>query len=454
MHSKQTPESETTVHDTRQTEHADSSPMHVVRGPVAAGYLIVFVFFFGLGTWAALAHVASAAIAPGLVSPDGSRKTIQHLEGGIISEILVDDGDEVEAGDRLLVLQDTQARSVFDVLEGKKRLLEAKIARLMAEQAGKDGVEFPKELLRMAEHSPQLQETIQAQRDLFKARKEIHLGRKAIGQKRIDELNEEVHGLRQQIKNQRKQVEFLDEELNAKKTLLDKGLLSRPDFLRLQRMRAETEGNMAENIAAIARARQKIGETKLQIVNEDAVRLDKIVTELSESQSELDSISEQLHAKRDILSRTVITSPVSGVIVERHFHTTGGVVGPGQPILDIVPRDAKLLIDAQVNPVDIDMVTSGQKARVHFLALSERNLPHINGNVRSVSADSLLDEVSGQRYFLARVEVPPEELEKLGGEKITPGMPAEVFIVTGERTVLQYLMQPISDSLRRSFREK
>jgi HlyD family secretion protein/epimerase transport system membrane fusion protein len=372
---------------------------------------------------------------------------------------MVDDGDRVEAGDLLMVLEDTQARAAFEVLEGKRKLLAAKLARLLSEQYGRGEIGFPAWLLELeaaadADADAETKEIMQAQRDLFEARQALHKGRKDIGQKRIDEVGEQITGLESQVKSQRRQIELLVEELAAKRKLLDRGMLPRPEYLALMRLRHEIEGEMAENTADAARARQTIEETRLQIVNEDAIRLDKIVSEMAETRSELDSVEERLNAQHDILKRTVVVAPVSGVVVQLRFHTTGGVVGPGQPILDIVPQDAELLIDAHVRPVDIDEVVPEQEARVHFLAYSGRNLPQIKGAVRSVSADSLLDEVSGESYFLARVEVPAQELEKLGdGVKISPGMPAEVMIMTRERTLLQYLVQPVADSLRRTFRE-
>ncbi len=433
---------------------ATTTPKKLLHGPIVAGYIIVVLFFGGLGTWAALAHIASAAVATGVVSPDGSRKTVQHLEGGIISKILVKDGDTVAAGDPLVVLHETQARAAFQVLEGQRRLLTAKLTRLLSEQAGKKKVVFPDWLIEAKTDDAELGEMLKAQQDLFNARREVHNGRKAIGRKRKDELEEEITGLKSLIKSQHEQLRLLDEELAAKRKLIERGMLPRPEYLQLQRLKAEIEGETAENLSNVARAKQNIGETQLQIVNEDSRRLDEIISELTETRSELASVEERLFAQRDILERTVIAAPVSGVIVQSRFHTSGGVVGPGQPILDIVPQDTNFLIDAHVMPVDVDVVAPGQKARVHFLGLSERNLPQITGIVRSISADSLVDEISGQSYFLARVEVPQEELVKLGQDvKLTPGMPAEVLIVTGERTVFQYLVQPLHDSLRRSFTE-
>jgi HlyD family secretion protein/epimerase transport system membrane fusion protein len=437
-----------------QNRWSVSAPAPLLRTSVIAGLVVVALFFGGLGIWAATAPIAGAAIAPGVVSPDGSRKTVQHLEGGIIQKILVEDGDEVREGDTLIVLQDTQARASFEVLEGERRLLAAKLARLLSEQANHQEIRFPGWLAGSEKEDTELKAILDAQRDLFSARLELHSGRKAIGQKRIDELMEEINGLELQIESQRKQIDLLDEEINAKKKLVERGMLARPEFLGLQRLRAEVEGELAENLAGVARARQSIGETELQIVNQDAVRLDEIVNELAETRSALSSIEEKLQAQKDVLERTVVIAPVAGTIVQSRFYTTGGVVGPGQPILDIVPAETELLIDARVRPVDIDSVAPGQSAQVHFLAFSQRRVRQIQGTVRSISADSLLDEHSGQSYFLARVEVSPEELEKLGEDaKISPGMPAEVLIKTGERTALQYIVEPLVNSLRRSFRE-
>ena len=311
-----------------------------------AGYCVILLFFGGLGAWAALANISSAAVASGVVSPESSRKTVQHLEGGIIAEILVQDGDNVEAGQPLVVLEGTQARAGFQLLEGERRLLTARLTRLLAEQMGKDKLEFPEWLEQARRDDPELREMLHAQQDLFNSRREVHQGRKAIGAKRIDELLEEISGLESQIVNQRRQLELLDEEIAMKQNLYEKGMVPRSDLLNPERMKAEIQADISESSAGVARARQSIGETELQIVNEDARRMDDIVNELAETRSQLASVEERLFAQRDVLERTVVTAPESGIIVQRRFHTTGGVVGPGQAILDIVPQNTQLLIAA------------------------------------------------------------------------------------------------------------
>ena len=422
--------------------------------PLLSGYLLILLCFGGLGTWAATADIASAVIAMGVVSPEGSRKTIQHLEGGIIAEILVKGGDTVSMGEPLVVLQETQARASFEVLRGRRWLLESNIGRMRAEQSDIEALEFPQWMQDEAAGDAELKEILTAQQNLFTSRRELYAGRKTIGAKRIAQLEEEIAGLEAQIRSQRRQLRLIAEERVAKKQMLDQGLFPRPEYLALLRLEAEIQGDMAQNGASIARARQSIGETEMQIVNIDSERLDKISSELSETRSELDSIEQQLAARLDTLTRTTITAPVSGVVVKLRFHTTGGVVRPGDPILDIVPSDTDLLIDARVSPIDVDEVVQHQEARVVFSAFSNRNLPQIIGKIQSLSADSLVDEATGESYYLARVEVSEAELAKLGeGVSITPGMPAEVYIVTGERTMLQYLFKPLTDTLRRSFRE-
>ncbi len=430
------------------------SPISLIRGPVVIGYLVVLLFFVGLGAWAAMANIASATVARGVVSPEGSRKTIQHLEGGIITEILVDEGASVNAGDPLVVLQETQARASFEELQHKKHLFAAKLARLLSEQASKNEVVYPDWQLSAEQKNSEVGEILQAQRDLFAARLDVHEGRKAIGRKRIDELREEISGLQALIKSKHKQLKSLDEELKANQQLVEKKLIPKPVYLKLDRIRSEIEGEMAESVADVARTRQTIGETELQIVSEEAKRLDDIVSKLADTRAELATVNERLNAQRDILQRTIITAPVAGTIHNKKFHTMGGVIRSGQPILDIVPNEVELLIDVRVSPVDIDVVAVGQEAQVNFLAFTARNLPQIGGRVRSVSADSLLDEMTGESFYRAFVEVPPEEMEKLGKTlSIYPGMPAEVLIMTGERTMLQYLLDPLTKSLRRSFRE-
>ncbi|NBB82938.1 MAG: HlyD family type I secretion periplasmic adaptor subunit [Alphaproteobacteria bacterium] len=425
-----------------------------LRGPVAFGIAVVLLFFAGLGGWAALAPLASAAIAPGVVGPDGSRRTVQHLEGGIIREIRVTDGSRVAVGDPLVVLADIAARATFEQLQTQVDALAALQARLIAEQQGATAIAFPDRLLDAATADAEVADILMAQSDLFETRRTAMESRKSILRQRIAQLSEEITGLRAQIGSQETQLALIEEEIVGVRQLVDQGLERRPRLLALQRQQAEIEGAIAENRAAIARANQTIGEAELQILGLETDRLDEIAAELTDVRTRLLSLEERLRSSRDVLTRTVIEAPVAGTVVALRYKTTGGVIGPGDPILDIVPENEELVIEARVSPVDIDAVAAGQTAQIHLLAYAQRNLPRIEGTVTTVSADALTDEQTGESYYSARVAVDRERLAALpDGVALSAGMPAEVLIMTGERTALAYILQPFLDSLRRSFRE-
>lgn len=428
--------------------------MHELRRPVRAGVLLIALFFGGIGGWAASAPLAGAAIAPGVISPDGSRRTVQHLEGGIIREILVRDGSLVRAGDPLIVLEDVQARASVDVLRARFHTLGATQARLMAEQAGANSVNFPAWLIEATDDDPTALEAMVAQRALFETRAKALQDRKDILSRRIEQLREEIAGLEAQIVADSRQIVLIEEEIRGVEELYRKGLERKSRLLALQRARAEIEGDRAERRARIARARQAIGETELQIIAQDTAQLQAVSEEASQVQVELAEVEQRLAASRDVLERTLITAPVDGTVVGLRFRTAGGVVRPGEPVLEIVPEHEELLIDARVSPLDIDVVRPGLPARVVLPAFQQRYLPQIEGRVRQVSADAMVDAQTGERFFQARVEIDRDQIAALGPElELTPGMPAEVYITTGERTALDYLLRPFYDSLRRAWRE-
>jgi HlyD family secretion protein/epimerase transport system membrane fusion protein len=428
--------------------------MPELRRQVRAGVLVVGLFFGGLGWWAATAPLAGAAIAPGVVSPDGSRRTVQHLEGGIIRAILVDDGSVVRAGDPLIVLEDVQARAGFDVLQGRFHTLAATQARLLAEQGGAAGVRFPDWLIDAAGEDATALEAMVAQRAMFDARAKALADRKAILGRRIQQLREEIAGLEAQIRADGRQIALIDEEISGVAELYRKGLERKSRLLALERARADLEGNRAERRARIARAEQAIGETELQVIAQDTAMLEAINEEASAVQAELAEVEQRLAASRDVLERTLITAPTAGTVVELRFRTEGGVIRPGEPVLEIVPRDEELLIDARLAPIDVDVVRPGLPAQIVLPAYRQRHMPRIEGRVRRVSADAIADPQSGERYFEVQVEVDRARLATQAPEvELAAGMPAEVYITTGERTVLDYLLSPLYDSLRRAFRE-
>ena len=415
------------------------------------GLLLIALFFAGFGWWAARVPLAGGAVAPAVISPDGSRKIVQHLEGGIIARLHVRDGDVVEAGQALVELKDEQPRASHQMQVHQRRVLLARRARLEAEKNGRTTVSFPDELQSAAEEVVTL---VAGQLQLFETRRAAHETRSSVLQQRTVQLETQIRGFQAQVKSTEQQTELIAEELEGKLELWKQRLLRKSELLRLQRMQADLTGQKGEHIASIAQAQEKIGETKLQLLTLDAERADTIATELDKVLMELAAVQQQLQATGDVLNRTVIAAPVGGTVVNLRFKTVGGVVKPGDEIMGIVPTNDKLLIDARVSPVDIDVVRNGLIAKVLLSAFSGRDAPRINGIVRSVSADRLTDENTHQPYYLARVEVDRKQLASLGPRiELVPGMPAEVLIVTGERTMMDYLLEPFMKALKRSFRE-
>lgn len=436
------------------TPRPDAPLMHELRSPIRASVLVIGLFFGGLGWWAASAPLAGAAIAPGVVSPDGSRRTVQHLEGGIIREIRVQDGSVVRAGDPLIVLEDVQARAGFDMLQTRLYTLAAIQARLRAEQAYAGSVRFPDWLVQAPQGDATALEAMVAQRALLDARAKALADRKDILRRRIEQLRQEIAGLEAQIRADSRQIDLIDQEIEGVEELYRKGLERKSRLLALKRGRADIEGNRAERQARIARAEQAIGETELQIIAQDTAHLEAVNEEASRVQVELAEVEQRLAASRDVLERTLITAPTDGTVLGLRFRTPGGVVRPGEPVLELVPRDEELLVDARVSPMDIDIVRAGLPAQVVLPAFQQRHMPRLEGRVRDVSADAITDPQSGERFFEARIEIDRARLAALAPEvQLTPGMPAEVYITTGEHTVLDYLLSPFYDSLRRAFRE-
>ncbi len=423
-----------------------------IRLPVAIGFATVAVFFGVFGGWAALAPLDSAAIAPGIVSVDTNRKTLQHFEGGIVGEIMVRDGDKVAAGQVLIRLDDTRARAALELLRGRQVAAGALKARLVAERDGKRKISFPGRLVK-ARNNPKWREIVDGQVNIFASRRTALVGQTAILNQRIAQYSEEINGLRGQIGSEDRQYELITEELKGLRDLFEKGFAKKPRILALEREAARIDGSRSQNLARIARAEQSIAEARLRINELRTDMVNQAVAELRDVQSELFDLSERVKAAEDVLRRTEIRAPLDGTVVDLQVHTLGGVIAPGERLLDIVPSGVRLVVEARVDPGDIDVVHPGLQARVRFTAFNQRNAVAIDGTVTSVSADSLVDERSGVSYYLARVELAESFGKKPGDLSLYPGMPAEVMIVTGAQTALDYFLRPITRSLNRAFRE-
>jgi HlyD family type I secretion membrane fusion protein len=423
---------------------------HLTRQPRRLGYVAVLLLVAGLGGWSVIAPLASAAIAIGVVSPDGYRKTIQHLEGGIIRAIHVREGDFVTAGQKLVTLEETQAKANYEELRERYVYLLAMEARLIAEQTGADTIEFPAELMTLGTGEAQ---NLRGEEDLFLSRRATREGRERILDQRVKQLEEEIVGLRAVIAADSTQLELIKQEIAGVKELYDKGLERLPRLLALQRSQADIRGEQARYGAQIARNKQEIGESEMQLLTMRQEDKEKINEDLTKVRSALAELRSQLPSRADVLTRTIITAPIAGTVMNVRVTTESGVVRPGEPILDIVPVEAKLIIDARVRPIDIDTVQPGMKAHVLLTAYRQRNLLQIHGSLRSISADRLIDDRSGEAYFLAKVEVDRAELARLKDVRLMPGMPAEVMILTGERTLLDYFLRGFLESVTKSFRE-
>lgn len=432
-------------------------PPSAPSGPAIGRLLVVgmgvfLLFFVGFGGWAALAPLDSAAVSIGKVVVDGQRKTVQHLEGGIVAEILVRDGDAVELGETVIRLEDTQARASLALVRSRLDSALALRARLLAERDSLREITYPTALTDRS-HEPAVAALMAAQERVLQGRVKSHGGRVAILKQSIAEFREEIKGLNQQIAAEDDQIRIVKIEIKDVATLQKKGLAPKPRLLALERRFAEIRGSKAGNRARISQIMQSIGQSELEIQDLEIQRVNEILTELRDVEREISDVSERVKAAEDVLARTLIPAPIGGMIVALDVSTVGGVIAPGAALMDIVPQGSNLVIEARMSPTDIDVVEAGLPAQVRLTALSQRDIPPFVGRVMSVSADSLEDRETKQRYYLVRVSFDANEVRKVTGKPPYPGMEAEVFIVTGERTMFDYIVGPMLQSLNRSFKE-
>jgi membrane fusion protein, type I secretion system len=425
-----------------------------IRRPALAGAAVLALLVGGLGTWAATAPLSSAALAPGVVAVDSKRKTVQHLEGGIVDHILVREGERVAAGQPLIRLDTTQAEASWNVASGQLRSERALEARLIAERDSAPHIAFPADLERLAAADPGVREILDVQRRIFAARHMALEGQREILTEQIAQLRSQIEGLRAQDRATIDQRRLIADELADVGSLVEQGLERMPRLRSLQRTAVDLDGRLGQFRSEIAKAYQAIGETRLQIIDLDNQRAEEVVSELRDVQRSAADLREEVRAAEDVLRRRDVLAPVDGSIVNLSTVTPGGVAEPGAALMEIVPEDDKLTIDAQARPTDIDSLHAGLPAEVRLTAFKAWATPTLRGEVTYVSADRLIDQATGEPYYDLRVEVDREELERLPDAELYPGMPVQTIVVTGERPLLEYLVQPVLDSLARAFREE
>ncbi|QYX57198.1 HlyD family type I secretion periplasmic adaptor subunit [Roseovarius sp. SCSIO 43702] len=444
---------EVTIHP-QEAQWYDEVPRSVAKH-IVFGLMLFAITFGGFGLWAFRAPLAAAVIAQGSFVATGRNKIVQHLEGGIIKAILVAEGDAVTAGQPILTLDETAALAVERELFLRQVRLEAMEARLLAQHKGAELLSFPIRIERLrADYD--VAAMLDAQRITFEAATQQLKNDLALLTQSIEALRVRSAGYEQQRVSTQTQLEILRDDLADKQILLDKGLVRKPAVNAILRAIAEAEGQVGRLDAEVNEIVEVTRRYEAQIAQTISERRKIALDELQAVQAELESVREQARQAENVLRRSEVLAPVTGTIVSLHYHTAGGVIESGKAIAEILPSGEPLIIEASIPRTEIDVVRKGQKATVNLTALNARTTPVLEGEVYYVSADAIVDRSQDvpQEIYLARISVPPQELERVRGFSPTPGMPAQIMIQTEERTFAQYIMKPVVDSMGRAFREQ
>jgi HlyD family secretion protein len=424
-----------------------------IRRHMIAGLLTSVILVVSVGGWAAATNLAGAVVANGTFVVGSYVKKVQHPSGGVVGQILVREGDTVSAGDIVMRLDATQTRSNLAIVTKRLDELGARLARLEAERDDHDAIRFPDWLL-ARRTIPDVASAIHSETRLFEFRKQSRDGKKAQLAERISQYEHEIEGLKAQEDAYQSGIEVFETEIAALSGLRAQGIVSDQRLNSLKTQLATYGGERGEKIAYQAQAAGRITETRLQILQVEQDLKTEVGKELREIQAQIGEYVERKVAAEDELKRIDIIAPQSGVVHQLTVHTVGGVVSPADPIMLIVPEGDDLALEVQIAPKDIDQIHLGQKAVLRMSAFNTRVTPELNGHVSRIAADLTTDERTGMTYYLARIAPPSEELSKLGGLTLVPGMPAEAMIHTGDRTALSYLVKPLSDQINRAFREE
>ncbi|WP_269586162.1 HlyD family type I secretion periplasmic adaptor subunit [Roseibium sp. Sym1] len=436
------------MHQSSDTEVKTSTGRIVGTGLA----LILFLFVAG-GAWAAFTNLSGAVIATGQVVVLGKPKTVQHLDGGIVDRIRVDDGDRVEKGDLLIRLDDTLLKANLKIYENRLREGVAQRARLVAERDELNAVRWDDGILELLEVDI-IPAVKTGQRKLFEARRITREGQISQLREKVHQFENQIAGMEALKTSKRTQLGFLDQELDSIRTLNEKGLSPKSQLMALERQREDIIGQIAERDAELARIQNAISETEIQILQIEREFRQTVLTELRQVEQEVNDMTQQLHATLEQLSRVEITAPVAGIVHELSVFTIGGVIGPGDPVLQLIPQDGHFEIEANVEPQFVDEIHAGQLSKLRFSAFNQRTTPEIDGSVKTVSPNVVVNEQTGQSFYKVRIAIPETELARLNGHTLISGMPVEAFIRTKDRTALNYLTKPLMDQINRAFREE
>jgi HlyD family secretion protein len=435
------------------TPHSPGPSRRSIRGHLIAASIVAGVLVVGLAGWARTTELAGAVIANGVVVVDSNVKKVQHPTGGLIGELRVGDDQLVQAGEVLVRLDDTQTKANLGVFTTNLDELYARQARQEAEKEGADVITFSDDLLAREATDPAVAHILEGERKLFNFRSEARAGQKAQLRERASQLREEIDGVVEQIAAKTKEIGLIEEELKGVLELWQKQLVPYSRVTSLQRDEARLEGERGELIASKASTSGKIAEVELQIIQVDQDLRSKVAEELSDVRAKIAELSERKIGAEDQLKHVDIRAPQTGRVHELTVHTVGGVITAGETIMLIVPENDTLSIQARVSPNDVDQVRPDQPVVLRFSTFNQRTTPQLNGTINWISPDLTQDQHSNASYYTVRIRVSDAEIARLRGLKIIPGMPVEAFIQTGSRTVLSYLVKPLTDQIMRSFRD-
>lgn len=428
-------------------------PEPSLRRIVLAAATTIGIGFGGFAIWGVTAKLDNAVPAMGSIVVESKRKTVSLLDSGILQELLVQEGDRVAAGQPLLRLDDTQARALLGQTAAQRWATLSKLARLTAEQNNDPAPAFSSDLQAAARQDPAVADLIKNEQRLFETRRQSLQGTLAVQQKQIAQLNEKIAALDAQSTSAQTQLHFIEEQLKGVLELLAKGFASKNRALELQAQQAELKGNIGQFAANKAEARQNVAQAELELIRlKDSWQAD-VARDLQDAQAALADVNERLRAADDTLKQKLVTAPEAGTVTDIKFFTPGSSINAGQPVLDVVPQSDRMLVEANVQPNDIEHVHIGQQVNVRLTSYKQHKVPVLTGRLTYVSADRQID-AHGDPFFLARAELDPGTLTNLKGVKLFPGMPAEVLIIGGERLAIDYFLSPITESLKRSLHEE